>query len=63
MLALSNEKAYERDLPIYSNVCERDDQGISIYLEVGEIILCILLIYLDVCGSATHSLECIVGKK
>ena len=63
MLALSNVKPHERDLCIYSNVCERDDQILSIYLEVHEIILSILLIYLDVRGSTTHSSECIVDKK
>ena len=44
MLVLSNVKPHKRDLPIYSNVCERDDQGLSIYPEVRERIPSILSI-------------------
>ena len=63
MLALSNVKQHERDLPIYSNVRERDDQGLSIYSEVHEIILSTLSIYVDVSGRITHSSECIMDKE
>lgn len=63
MLALSNAKPHERGLPIYLNVRERDDQGLSIYPEVHETILSILLIYFDILGRATHSLECITNKE
>ena len=62
MLALSNVKPHERDLPIYSNVRERDLQGLSIYTKVCEGILSILLIKFDVRGRATHSSDCIVDK-
>ena len=63
VLALSNAKSHERDLPIYLNVHERDHQGLSLYPEVREIILSILSIYFGIRGRATHSLECISEKK
>ena len=63
VLGLSNVKLHKRDLPIYSNVRERDDKGLSIYTEVRERILIILLIYLNVHLSATNSSECIANKK
>lgn len=46
VLGLSNAKPHERDLPIYSNVHEREYKGLSIYPEVR--------------GSATHSSKCIL---
>ena len=62
VLVLYNVKPHERDLPIYSNVRERDHQRLLIYLEVRERILSILLIYFNVHGKATHS-ECIADKE
>ena len=63
VLALSNVKPCERDLPLYSNVRERNYKGLSIYPEVRERILSVLSIYFDVRGSTTHSSECITDKK
>ena len=62
VLVLSTAKPHERDLPIYLNVCERDDLGLLIYPKVHEKILGILSIYSDVHGRITHSSECIADN-
>ena len=63
MLALSNAEPHERDLPIYSNACERDDQGLLIYSKARERIPSILSIYFDIHGRITHSSKCIADKE
>ena len=63
MLVMSNAKLHERDLPIYSNVRERNYKGHLIYLEVHERILSVLLINFDVHGSAKNFSECIADKR